>query len=61
MREQRIKQLIKEEKDSLDALEKGVAQQTEIAELMARLALLEKRFHLQARSASRKQRGTIAS
>ena len=42
--------------DSLDELDRNVAQQAEIAELIARLALVEKGFHLHQRGEWRKRR-----
>jgi len=44
------------DKDSLDELDRGVAEQAEIAELMARLALVEQGFHLHQRGEWRKRR-----
>ena len=51
-----IKQHIQQEMDSLDELDRNVAQQAEIAELIARLALVEKGFHLHQRGEWRKRR-----
>ena len=51
-----IKHRIQQEMDSLDELDRNVAQQAEIAELIARLALVEKGFHLHQRGEWRKRR-----
>lgn len=51
-----IRQHINAEKESLDALDRDVAEQSDMAELVARLALVEKGFHLHQRGEWRKRR-----
>ena len=52
---------IQQEMDSLDELDRGVAEQAEIAEMIAKLALVEKGFHLHQRGEWRKRRVNTAS
>ncbi len=54
--EKKNQQRIQQEMNSLDELDRGVAEQAEIAELMARLALVEQGFHLHQRGEWRKRR-----